>query len=330
MPTTTVKSIGTSSRDYSTITAWAAAAPDLVAGDKIWRGECYNDSEFAEQCIIAGTSSDATRYFDLTTATGQSFQDQAGVRSNALKYDQSKGVGNKKSQAYNQIFDTDHTVFMRVSKIQWQNSAAGNGTACALFGCTGGVVAKDCIFDTNRPLAASAAVIMVGCTLINCVLVQRGNTGAGVQINGNGTMIGCTVVCPSDVLSSGSGLYYVSGTITVQSNAFFGFTTACDAGTYTASKNNATDAASGLPGTSNQHSVTYTSGSPFTGATAAALDLRAVTATTLAANGFLDATNAPLDISGYTRTATPTIGCWEITAAAASAVRHLIALLGVG
>ena len=95
----TTHSIGTTGRDYSTLQAWEDACPaNLVTDGNIWRGECYNDSEFSSSgtlVTIAGITTDATHYVELTTATGHSFQDHADVRTNALKYNQSNGVGLK-------------------------------------------------------------------------------------------------------------------------------------------------------------------------------------------------------------------------------------------
>ena len=42
---------------------------------------------------VSGITTDSTRYVWLTAASGQSFIDHANVRTNALIYDQSKGVG---------------------------------------------------------------------------------------------------------------------------------------------------------------------------------------------------------------------------------------------
>ena len=69
MPTTVVKSIGTTGRDYSTLQAWEDACPaNLVSDDKIWKGECYNDSEFTSGLHVSGITTDSTRYVWLTAA----------------------------------------------------------------------------------------------------------------------------------------------------------------------------------------------------------------------------------------------------------------------
>ena len=90
MVTTVVKSIGTASRDYSTLQAWEDAAPaNLVTADQVWKGECYNDSTFTAGVTISGITTDATRYIWLTAAAGQSFADHP---ENALDYNAANGV----------------------------------------------------------------------------------------------------------------------------------------------------------------------------------------------------------------------------------------------
>jgi hypothetical protein len=65
----TVKSIGTASRDYSTVTAWEAACPaSLTATDEIWWGQMYPDSDFQETASIAGVTVDNLRFLKLSCA----------------------------------------------------------------------------------------------------------------------------------------------------------------------------------------------------------------------------------------------------------------------
>lgn len=72
---TVTKSIGTSSRDYSTITAWQADLGDMFiynSGDDAV-GECYNDSVFDEQFTIdqTGLAFPGLNSIKLTAASGQ-------------------------------------------------------------------------------------------------------------------------------------------------------------------------------------------------------------------------------------------------------------------
>jgi len=327
MPTTVVKTIGSAGgRDYSTLQAWEDAAPaNLVTADQIWRGECYNDSEFTvgqnALLTIAGSTTDATRYKELTAAAGQSFQDAAGVRTNALTYNQANGVGISKTGNYiGAIYVDENNVHL--SRLQIKNTATSGATIREHYenNVDLSAVYKDLIVQgvggTDGNYCSMA--IQGNDTLINvCVLVtDNGTYGifAYATVSGN-TFIGCSVIRTTNQAASGTGINVQYGTTSVlKSCAIFGFTTVVTAGKWdtTASKNNATDAASGLPGSSNNHSVTFTGTTPFTQASMTGNDLRPVSGTTLAVNGFLDATNAPNDISAQARTATPTIGVWEL------------------
>jgi hypothetical protein len=66
----TIKSIGTASRDYSTMVAWEAACPaSLVATDEIWWGQLYPDSVFQEAPFnIQTITVDERRFLKLSCA----------------------------------------------------------------------------------------------------------------------------------------------------------------------------------------------------------------------------------------------------------------------
>lgn len=78
---TVTKSIGTSSRDYSTITLWEADLDDggeySASDDAV--GECYNDSTFAEDVVIDGGSTIGLSSITLTAATGEEHDGTAGT-----------------------------------------------------------------------------------------------------------------------------------------------------------------------------------------------------------------------------------------------------------
>ena len=83
-------SIGTTSRDYSTITAWEADLDDTtiyVNGDNA-TGECYNDSTFVEGFIIDGGSTVGLNSILLIPATGERHDGTAdtGVKVETLSY----------------------------------------------------------------------------------------------------------------------------------------------------------------------------------------------------------------------------------------------------
>ena len=70
MATTIENTVGTATRDYSTLISAEAAIPaDIVASDEIWRFTCYKDSVLTDfNWHIEGITSDATRYVEFTVA----------------------------------------------------------------------------------------------------------------------------------------------------------------------------------------------------------------------------------------------------------------------
>lgn len=333
MATTVVKTIGSAGgRDYSTLQSWEDASPaDLVTADEIWQGECYNDSEFLDsgsagtaQITIAGSTTDSTRYKHLTAATGQSFQDNAGVRSNSLTYDQSKGVGIRNDGNYAKCVRWDED-YIHISRLQFKADHT-NGQQCIGHSSSNHGQIKDVLCYSRGNNSNQANVSFGGGTIliINVIsIVEHATSAAFFCFHATSGLlyIGCTAVRLTDNSAAGTAYRanYVDGNAVLQSSTSFGFTTTVTASQFhaTNSKNNATDQSS-IPGTSAQTSVSYTSTTPFTLATIANADLRSIASTALAANGFLDATNAPNDISATVRADPPTIGHWELTAAAAA------------
>lgn len=309
--TTTVSSIGTSSRDYSTIAAWEAAAPaDLVSSTTIWKGECYNDSEFTVTSTItlSGSTSNSSYYKWLTAATGQSFADHANKLTNALTYNQTKGVGVITTTAYVGVISLAEN-YALVDRLQIKQNNSAEASAIA---CTATATTDKCIIDaTSIVVTISSAAL----TLTNSVLIKRNTPYKAIACNYSGvsTIRNCTIVTTG---ATGNGFTSTGGaTSTIIKNcAVLGFTSTF-AGTYSASSGyNATDAAS-APGSNNQTSLTYAS--QFQNVTAGASDFRALSTGSLK-NGTPDTTyTGGLDIVGQTRDATtPYIGCWEVVSAA--------------
>lgn len=334
MPTTVVKSIGTSGRDYSTLQAWEDAAPaNLVTADQIWRGECYNDSEFTAAAdpvvTISGSTSDATRYKELTAASGQSFQDHASVRSNRLDYDQTVGVGVKSQNAnYSRVIVVSEQ-YVRVSRLQLF-SQHSNGHS-VITANNNGTAMNGTFKDLVCRSAGADYVVRADQTiLVNVVMIQAGS-GPGF-LNGSTLtatqLIGCTIMRTTNQSPTGvgaTGAY--ANSYTMVSCALFGFASLSNAKSAGSTKN-ASDLATGLPGTGNQHSVPYSGLTPFTQGSNTNTDARAIAGTLLIDNGTFDVTNAPNDVSGTARDATPTIGAWEVTAAVAAALPFVTRLDG--
>src|ERR1017187_9110968 len=84
--------VGTASRNFTTPTACIANIPaNLVADGNSYVCALYNDAEFTAGFTINGFTTNSTHTITVTAASGHSFQDNAGVRTNALRYNQVNG-----------------------------------------------------------------------------------------------------------------------------------------------------------------------------------------------------------------------------------------------
>ena len=78
--TTNTYTIGTSSRNYSTLQAWENARDGNLAGsDYVEKGECYNDSTFTAGILINDSTTDADNYMWLTVASGNRHNGTTGT-----------------------------------------------------------------------------------------------------------------------------------------------------------------------------------------------------------------------------------------------------------
>jgi len=316
MTTTVTHSIGTSSRDYSTISAWLAACPsNLVTADQVWKGECYNDSEFSETVSVGAITSDATRYVWLTTAAGQSFADDAGVATNPLTYDQTKGVGITIAGSYTQLL-TSSSTFLLVEKLQFRKQSTGVGVVAIDLGEN--TTLRNFIYIQAGFNPGPSINVRSAGNVINGLIVA--GHGVGLRCNNASAITFCNVTVVR-VLSSGAastgidaGPYMVLPKVV--NCAVFGFTTAFGGtiASYAAgSGNNASNAAAAnIPGSGNQGSLTYSSQFINTNS-----DWRANPGQALEANGSRQAAlTSDLDVALRPRSTTaPTIGAWEIIAA---------------
>ncbi len=327
MPTIVTKSIGSAGgRDYATLADWIADCPaDLVSADQVWRGEMYNDSEFLytgfgnTALFISSITTDATRYIDLTAAAGESFQDDANVRTNPLRYDTSTGVGIRMTGALSTFVLANS--YFHCSRLQVYMAGTSGAATAASIGAVNQVY-RDlvCEFDDGSQFAfAQHGGLAVNVTLLlhdmDPIPAAFTNSGTSTSM----VWVGCLALLASDSggVASSVGFQDASsgGDGTCISCASFGLASPSAGNITSSSKNNATDAASWGAGSSNQTSVTFSQVTPFVDAAMATFDARAIGGTALAAHGFLDSTNAPNDISGLARPANPTIGEWQLSSA---------------
>lgn len=313
MATIVTSSIGTAGRDYSTLQSWEDACPaDLVTADQVWKGECYNDSEFlftgsGIYLVISGITADATRYVWLTCAAGHSFQDHASVRTNPLCYDAATGVGIRLTGDYAHQAISSSVPSVRIERLQVRTRGLDYA-----FNLAASSTVRDCVVVQSRvaQLVAGAANLLMQ----NLAGVIETSHDGGVYVGalaGSGTMVGSTIVRSTTYTPVGRA--HTGYPLSAISCAVFGFTALQIAGGSTA--NCATDRGAGAfgAGSGHQYGVTYSATTPFTQASTTSPDLRPVTGTALVAAGARDA-GATSDISGTARATSPTIGAWELTA----------------
>jgi hypothetical protein len=319
MPTTIVKTIGTGG-DYSTLQAWEDACPaNLVTADQIWQGQCKNQ-EFALNATvlnIAGTTTDATRYIELTTEAGASFRDHASKATNALRYDATKGAGIRATNAYGKPIwvQVAHT---RISNLQVQNHSTSNNTALtiAVTSC----LIRDSIFE------GWASTIGMGDvnTLVNVVAIKRAAGGNIIGATYGVNAYNCTLVVPSDVSPATNGISgaYGGKTANLKNTAIFGATTAVNLAATKVITTCVTDQAAPLSGF-----TTQTYANCFENSTAGAADFRLKAGSPLINAGTTDATYGVNDIIGTAR-ASFDIGVWEYVAGSTDATAPGATLTG--
>lgn len=311
MPTTITKVIATDgSGDYTSLAAWFAGCPaNLMTADEIWDGQCKNVGEFTAAGAVltmSGVTTSATQYIILECVSGSSFKDNANVRTNALNYNASNGVGIRTTGNYSNAITITSENFVRLIGLQVRAikdfAVSFSGTGCTV---------TDCIFSTTGTGTSAAPFsgpTFQG-TVTNSLFVAASNPSGGTLIVGrNGstgsTVIGCTVITGGASPNIQLGNYATHVLIDCcgfGGNQFVNTTTSAGS-----SSNNATDQATGF-GTSNQTSLTFAS--QFISSTT---DFRASATGSLPNNGVTNS-NILTDISGTTRSlTTPTIGCWEI------------------
>ena len=286
MTTTTVKTIGTTARDYSTIASWWAACPaDLVTSDEIWQGECYNDSEFlvTSATTFSGVTTSSTQFPRLTAASGESFADNANKLTNALRYNQSNGVGIRTATGYVNML-TVSVSHIDMSKLQvYRQSDSGTNLTITNTSVSGGSYEQMIVQSDTTKIQVMSLRNGTDNTISNSLIVCRGNgaNGNGIDAGYPGTGSGifnCTIVKPSDQGGNGLGIKNNGGgfsNLVVKNTAVFGWGTTASAGTYNASSdyNAVPDATSPFGGANDQTSAVYAD--QFKVVTNATMDFRA-------------------------------------------------------
>lgn len=307
------KSIGSAGgRDYSTLAAWASYVNALaLSAPEV--GECYNDSEFttSTQIAIGGwTGGSSTNTVTLQCHAGQSFRDNASVQTNALRYNQSNGVGLSSTLSYDWSIKLT-TAFTIVDGLQVKTTGNSNGS---IWSNTDNQTVQNCILQGSLQNSSSFMLRMeTGSSSVgqNCAVLVTSANGGGVICRSGSFAREMTIVNSAGGSHTGFQLSYSSPII--QNVAVYGFTTDYTGTASASSSNNATDKGS-FGGTnfggSGQTSITS---SEWQNLTAGSEDLRLASGSTkLKDNG---ATAGPsTDIAGTSRPqgSAYDIGAWEL------------------
>lgn len=321
MVTIVTKTIGATG-DYSTVAAWEAACPaNLVTDDKIWRGECQNQT-FNEVVVIGGQTTDATRYMELTTAAGASFADNANKLTNALRYNSANGASIEAS-VYAGLPFQNTTDFTRLSKLQIANTNTGGYGVVVMDGQ--GVIVDSVIAMSvgqfNSCFSGHGVYLAVAPIFKNCLaIIDTDYAVNGFNINGEynyAYCYNCSAIRPSNRTVGGTGFFGSNTYDLVLKNCnAFGFTD-FQVSPSTTGNNNASTTTISF-GSSNQASLTYANQIQQPNS-ATGLDCRIKAGSSLIDNGAdLSGSGVTTDIVGTARIVPYDIGVWEVSSAAPS------------
>lgn len=205
---TVTKSIGTSSRDYSTITSWEAdldnGAVYSASDDAV--GECYNDSAFDEQIDINGGTTIGLTSITLGPASGEGHDGTAasGVRLTPTADDNGTAlnINNEITTVYQIEVDygglrSINCVIMNgvctVSRLILHDVVRSNGVSgISLTGLSGGIIFDSIIYDIESSNGSAYGISEVSGstrtrdilnnTVYNCVnTVTNSALGIGIQ-----------------------------------------------------------------------------------------------------------------------------------------------------
>lgn len=315
---TITNTIGTAGgRDYSTITAWAAALPaSAVTAGNSYVGQLFNDSVFTDTAVSISTTTDASHTITLTTGAAQSFRDNAGAATNALFYNASNGAAWKHTNHYDTTISVTSADFTFSYMQVWNFDSA----SFDMFSSARGVI-DSCIFEVNR-----GGVNIGGGKIVNTLITDTSGGGSGSgsrSLQGQGAhVVNCTLINLGTGDEPVLGAY---GNPLLINNAFFSYPTA-PVSCSSSSSNTCTSLASTV-GTSNQ--VSKSISNQFVSATT---DFRLKLGADCIHNGVVDTTDIPgsVDIIGQARGSQWDIGCWQFTSAAAGKLFLTAALSGLG
>jgi hypothetical protein len=312
----TTLTVGTTGRDHSTWASGETAIPSTPTGGYELHG--YNDSEFTDGVTFAGHTTSGTNYIRMTAASGQSFQDDAGARTNPLFYDRAQGVGitvDDTDGAYAIQVDEDYVTIDRLQVRRTANFYNNhNNQGLVTFSnsypnCT----IKDCILAKTYS-GTNPIMRLRDSRAINVVIYDSGSTATDQALGmlEKGQAINCGIYRAGSAGGVGIVRTYTNGQNLALNCSVFGWTANFDAsgGTWAGSTGyNCTNSAT-APGSNNQTSKTFSNQVVST-----TTDFALKTGSDCIGTGNTDATNAPNDITGFARGVGTAgdIGPWEFS-----------------
>src|SRR6185437_11286131 len=240
---------------------------NLVTADEIWEGQCLNQGEFTSASTLltlSGITTDATRFVRLTTAAGASFRDNAGVRTNPLNYDATKGVGIRCTGAYTIAISAAAIANCEFDNLQIE---ASSNSASDIIDFSSSAAAtltmKDCLVvskATGRSCVNSSNFSNTFIAYNSLFVATSATVSPLATIACTVNVIGCTVISKSGVSPITANPYV---TPTVIDTAMFGGGSATKAlsvgsASLASCNHNATDSATAV-GSANQTSLTFAS-----------------------------------------------------------------------
>ena len=305
---------------YATLAEWMTACPDLTATSTLWEGHVSEEpiSLAGNAVTIGGKNPSATAYVYLRSRPGKGFWDRAGVRTNPLRFDASKGASITCTGIYAYAIYVTQP-YTRFYGLQIAQTDGTTNAQSAVYSAQQYTTFDSCIIEGNTPTAGVLELATGNCSVTRSLVINRKSGAAKIAVLNSGssaysTVFACTGASPAAV--GVDGLY---GAPTLR-NVHVGHATApvftgANAPTWAVTTSTADAAASGF------------TAAPFTTATFTSVatdgthDFRTVAGSALINAGTVDATYAPTDVTGQAWVGGTDIGLWDFSAAGGT---HLV------
>lgn len=287
--------IGTA-QTYTSIDTWEAAKPaNLVSSDQIWRGELLNQSfnTGVSGATIAGSTTDATHYCELTSASGASICDAVSAGG---------GLTFNASGSYARLTNTTSSVtvltltenYSRVSRLQLGTTgSSGIGIATTGTGC---LLDRVVVSSTSGP----AGDFATGAKILTSLFIVTTATN-GINATGSVKFLHNTIYRSGTL--GGTGIAFVTFTGIVRNCAIFNFSSDIFSPGSGTIQTNATDSSSPSTG--------FTGSLTFSNCFLSTSDFRLKPSSPLMSVGTFDS-EGTFDFGGYARMSdSPSIGAWQ-------------------